>query len=99
MPGVARIGDSCSTGHGCDSTSTVIGGSADVFINGIGVERSGDPVAPHTILVGEDCVPHGAVINVGSGTVSVNGIPIARLGDSTDGGEITSASTDVNAGD
>lgn len=98
MPAVARIGDPCSTGHGCDSTSTVIGGSSNVFANGIGIERAGDPVAPHTIPAGPACVPHSAVINVGSGTVRVNGIAIARVGDSTDAGEITGGSSNVNAG-
>ena len=98
MPGVARINDTCSTGHGCDSTYTVIGPSTNVFINLRGAERKGDPVAPHTILVGDDCVSHSAVINVGSSSVFVNGIALARLGDSTDSGVITSASSNVTAG-
>ncbi len=98
MPAVARNGDPCSTGHGCDATSTVIGPSTNVFANGIGVERQGDPVAPHTIPSGPVCVPHSAVINVGSSTVFVNGIPIARVGDSTDAGSITGGSSNVFAG-
>ncbi len=98
MPGIAREGDPTTTGHGCDTTSTVVGPSTDVFVNGIGVERQGDPVAPHTILSGLICVPHEAVINAGSGSVFVNGKPIARVGDSTDGGSIQSGSTDVSAG-
>lgn len=98
MPAVARDGDPTTTGHGCDSTTTVTGPSSDVFINGIGVEREGDPVSPHTIPSGDICVSHEAVINVGSGTVFVNGKPIARVGDSTDGGEITDGSPDVSAG-
>jgi uncharacterized Zn-binding protein involved in type VI secretion len=98
MPAVARINDSCSTGHACDTVSTVIGPSTNVFVNGRGVERQGDPVAPHTILSGEICVSHSAVINVGLSSVKVNGIPIARVGDSTDSGVITSGSTNVFAG-
>ena len=98
MPAVARIGDSTTTGHACDTVSTVIGPSTNVFANGLGVERQGDPVAPHTILVGLSCVPHSAVINVGSSKVFINGIPCARVGDSTDGGAITSGSSNVYAG-
>lgn len=98
MPAVARQGDSTTTGHGCDSVTTVTGASGNVFANNIGVERQGDPVSPHTIPAGPVCVPHSAVINVGSGTVFVNNKPIARVGDSTDGGAIISGSGDVIAG-
>jgi uncharacterized Zn-binding protein involved in type VI secretion len=97
MPAIARIGDPTTTGHGCDSTSTVIGPSGNVFANNKGVERQGDPVAPHTIPAGRVCVPHSAVINVGSGNVFVNNKPIARVGDSTDGGAITAGSPTVFA--
>jgi uncharacterized Zn-binding protein involved in type VI secretion len=98
MPAIARNGDPTTTGHGCDSTSTVIGPSSNVFCNGIGIERKGDPVAPHTIPSGPVCVPHSAVINVGSSTVYVNGKQIARVGDSADAGNITSGSANVFAG-
>lgn len=97
MPAVARIGDTTTTGHGCDATTTVIGPSGNVFANSKGVERKGDPVAPHTIEAGPVCVPHSAVINVGSGTVFVNNKPVARIGDSTDGGAITTGSPNVYA--
>jgi uncharacterized Zn-binding protein involved in type VI secretion len=43
-------------------------------------------------------VPHSAVINVGSSTVFVGGIPLARIGDSTDSGAIISGSPNVFAG-
>lgn len=101
MPAVARKGDPTTTGHGCDSTSTVVGPTgegAKVFANNIAVECKGNPVAPHTIPAGPACVPHSAVINVGSGTVSVGTIPLAREGDSTDGGKITAGSPNVFAG-
>lgn len=101
MPAVARQGDPTTTGHGCDSTSTVTGptgAGAKVFVNGIAVECRGDPVAPHTIPSGPICVSHSAVINVGSSTVKVGGKPLARVGDSTDGGAITAGSSNVFAG-
>lgn len=97
MPAVARQGDGTTTGHGCDTASTVIGPSSNVFANNIGVERKGDPVAPHTIDSGNTCVSHSAVINAGSSTVFVNNKPIARVGDSTDAGAITSGSPNVIA--
>lgn len=101
MPAVARKGDPTTTGHGCDSTSTVVGPTgegAKVFANNIAVECKGNPVAPHTIPAGPACVPHSAVINVGSGTVFVGNIPLARVGDSTDAGAITAGSPNVIAG-
>ena len=86
MPAVTRTGDATTTGHGCDTTTTVVGPSTDVFCNSLGVERKGDPTAAHTIPNSASppvCVSHsGPVINAGSGTVNVNGKPIARIGDS-----------------
>lgn len=95
MPAIAREGDPTTTGHGCDAVTTVTGSSTDVFANGLGVQRQGDPTAPHTIPAGSACVPHSAAINVGSPDVFVNGKPAARVGDSTDGGAITAGSPDV----
>jgi len=100
MPGVTRKDDVTTTGHGCSATTTVVGPSGDVFCNTRGVERKGDPAAPHTIPAGSPpvCVPHSAVINAGSGTVFVNKKPIARIGDSCDAGAITGGSSNVFAG-
>ena len=100
MPGVTRKDDVTTTGHGCSATTTVVGPSEDVFCNTRGVERKGDPAAPHTIPAGSPpvCVPHSAVINVGSGTVFVNSKAIARIGDSCDAGAITGGSSNVFAG-
>ena len=103
MPGVARENDTASTGHGCDTTTTVVGPSEDVFCNTRGVERKTDPTVAHTILNSASppvCVPHlGAEINTGSDkNVKVNGKLIARIGDSCDGGNITEGSSNVFAG-
>jgi len=100
MPAVARINDPTTTGHGCDSTSTVIGptgASAKVYVNNLAVECKGNPVAAHTILSGTICVPHSAVINAGSPNVFVGNVAIARKGDSTDSGAITAGSSNVFA--
>ena len=102
MPAVTRDGDATTTGHGCDVTTTVTGPSTNVFCNSKGVERKTDPTAAHTIPNGASppvCVSHsGAVINAGSGTVNVNGKPIARIGDSCDAGAIFNGSSNVFAG-
>jgi uncharacterized Zn-binding protein involved in type VI secretion len=98
MPAVARIGDSIATGHGCDGSTTLTGPSGNVFVNGLGVERQGDPTVVHR-LTGRNCsVSHTAAVNAGSGSVFVNGKPIARVGDSADAGSITSGSATVFAG-
>ena len=82
---VARIGDKIS--HG----GTISSGSANVFCNGIGVARIGDPVA---------CDLHGAqTITGGSTTVFANSKRLARVGDSIScGAVITTGSPDVFAG-
>ena len=101
MPAVARVTDASSTGHGCSATTTLAGPSTNVFCNGEGVERKGDPTAGHTIpnsATPPVCIPHAAKVNVGSGTVFVNGEPIARVDDSCDSGVITTGSSNVFAG-
>jgi uncharacterized Zn-binding protein involved in type VI secretion len=101
MPGVARQGDSVSTGHGCDSTTTLTGPtgeSAHVYVNGIAVECVGDPTQDHA-YGGKNCsAHHTAAINAGSGTVIVGGKALARIGDSCDSGSIVGGSSDVIAG-
>jgi uncharacterized Zn-binding protein involved in type VI secretion len=98
MPAIARIGDSISTGHGCDGATTLTGPSGDVFANELGVERAGDPTVSHRVS-GRGCsVSHVAAINAGSGTVFVNSRPVARIGDSADAGSITGGSGTVFAG-
>jgi uncharacterized Zn-binding protein involved in type VI secretion len=98
MPGVTRDGDATTTGHGCDATTTVTGPSTDVFCNGKGVERLGDPTVSHDTPAGLGCVAHTSSISAGSGTVFTNGKPTARIGDACDGGAITGGSGNVFAG-
>lgn len=98
MPAVARQNDQFRTGHAGDSVSSLTSPSTDVFANGIGVERKGDPSAPHWIKNGRRWSIHTVNITGGSSTVFVNGKPIARVGDSIDNGAITKGSDDVFAG-
>ena len=101
---VAVTGAACTTGHGCDAVTTVLGGSSNVMIGMVGVLRKGDPLAPHTIEqvppLLPPCINHpGQVVNTGSTSVFVNGEPIARVGDLVDiGGAITAGIPNVIAG-
>ena len=101
MPGVARDGDSTTTGHGCDGSTTVTGptgNSAKVYADGIAVECKGDPTASHR-YGGTGCsLSHVTSIGAGSETVFVGGKAIARIGDSVESGAITGGSSTVFAG-
>ena len=101
---VAFNGSDCNTGHGCDSTVKINGGSGDVIIGGLKlVARKDDPLQDHSInnqSPPPECIPHlGQKVNEGSATVFVNDRPIARVGDSVDvAGEITEGESSVVAG-
>jgi uncharacterized Zn-binding protein involved in type VI secretion len=97
MPGIARQNDTVTTGHGCDTTTTIQQGSPNVRINGSGAAYAGAALTGHTIPVGVPpvCVGHSAQVNAGYGRVLVNGRPIARIGDSADLGQISTASANV----
>lgn len=98
MPAVARQNDTFNTGHGCTAVSKVTGPSTNVFANGRGVERKGDPSVSHSVKSGKKCKPHTVNISGGSSTVFVNGKAIARVGDAIDNGSISSGSSTVFAG-
>lgn len=107
MPGIARGGDTCTTGHiSCDLETTLDENSAspDVYVDNRRVERLGDPTVSHlypedpTDSSGESCSPHIAPISSASENIFVNGKGVARLGDSVDdGGQIIEASPNVFA--
>ena len=103
MPDAARLGDSTTTGHGCDTVTTIIASEdqalvSTVRINNIIAAVDGDLLSPHTILSGISCVPHVAYVNIGSTTVKIENIAAARVGDSADAGNITSGSGNVSIG-
>ena len=104
MPSVAYKGSECTTGHGCDTTVKINGGSGDVIIGGNrNVARKDDSLEDHTIdnpSPPPNCIPHtGQKVNEGSATVFVNDRPIARVGDSVDiSGQITEGESSVVAG-
>ena len=104
MPAVARGAgtDTVDTDHGtgrrCRSATvqTTDGCSPDVFVNGIGVVREGDPIIAHPQ---PGCGDHAPGLGSFSATVKVNGLGLGRVGDEYPGGHIiNSGSEDVNAG-
>ena len=102
MPAVSRNRiDLAATGHTCDSTAGVRASQFSVFANGISILRPGDRLLPHTILVcfGKKCVcvNHPAKVNRGSPNVFIQGVPVARRGDSADAGRMIQGSPNVFA--
>jgi len=94
-----REGDFLTTGHGCDGITTLaISLVRTVRANGIIGAVRGTPTSPHTILIPGDppkCISHPAVLNQGSPSVLIGGIPWGRVGDSADGGAMISGSLNV----
>ena len=99
MPAVSRKGDSLSTGHVCTTTTTLdTPGQSTVFANKILIARITDPTVAHPFPPVPICIDHVANVNVGSATVFAVGLAMARIGDSTDAGAMTSGSGNVFAG-
>ena len=76
----------------CDSPSiqATAQGSSDVFIEGIGVVRIGDPMISHPAPVC-GCAPHAPPLSVASAYVFANGRRIGRIGDLYGGGHVISS--------
>jgi len=69
MP-AARVNDTTT------ADCTILPGSTNVIINGLGAARANDPIVCPAGGVGSTSIVQG------SGTVLINGLPAARLGDS-----------------
>jgi uncharacterized Zn-binding protein involved in type VI secretion len=82
MP-AARMFDICS-GHSCYPPRPNRDGSHNVLINGRSAHRVGDPWFSH------HCHhhTHDGITVTGSGTVFVNGQPLARVGDQVSCGSV-----------
>ena len=95
----ARVGDAIITGHPCSVVSTIAGTlQAKVSISFSLAAVTGSPIAPHTILAGDKCIPHVAVTGPGSAKVFIGGIPANRVGDNADLGAIISGAPNVIIG-
>ena len=98
MPAVSRKGDSLTTGHICASTTTLnTPGQGTCFANSILIARVSDPTVSHPFPPAPPCAPHVANVNAGSPNVFVEGLAVARIGDSADAGAMTSGSGNVFA--
>ena len=101
MPKVVRIGDSLTTGHGCDGTTTLDTsnqGVNNVYANNKLIDVEGAPTVSHAFPPDPPCTPHTAQLNTGSSTVFINSIKVGRIGDSADAGAMSSGSPTVFAG-
>ena len=99
MPAVSRKGDSLSTGHICVGTTTLdTPGQGTCFTNSILMARVSDKTVPHPFPPNPPCANHVANVNAGSSTVFVEGLALARIGDSADAGAMTSGSSNVFSG-
>lgn len=95
MPAVARLGDMC-TGHGCHPSRPNVGGSHNVFVNGIPAHRQSDHWPTH--CCGDDC--HDGVLAAGCPGVYVNGLELGRVGDPVScGSHVAMGSGNVFAGE
>jgi len=98
MPAVVRIGDTLTTGHGCVGTTTLAGANqGSVYANGILAAVVGAPTVSHPFPPDPPCAPHVANLNAGSPNVFIEGIPVGRIGDSADAGNMIFGSPNVFA--
>ena len=92
-----REGDPLTTGHGCDSVTTLLLSpnkttrANSIFCAVVGTITVVHEVPPKVIT----CATHAAFLNAGSSNVKIGGIPWGRVGDSADAGAMISGSTNV----
>lgn len=95
MAGIARVGDSI-TPEPCYGDYTLLTGSSNVFVNGIGACKLNDKSTVHCCTPTGDC--HDTIVSQGSSNVFANGQPVARVNDMmADGGVISQGSSNVFA--
>ena len=99
MPGISRKGDQLTTGHTCSAITTLATPTqSTVRANNILIARKTDKTVSHPFPPAPLCPPHVAMVNKGSSTVRVVGLPVARIDDSADNGQLIKGSTTVWAG-
>lgn len=102
MPAAARCGvDIALTGHGCSVTAGINKApiSFGVYVNNLPATIAGQPLDPHLIPSGSNCVGHNHIVKTGSALVYTNRIPMSRIGDGADiGGAVLTGSQNVFIG-
>ena len=93
----AREGDPLTTGHGCDSVTTLLTSpNKTTRANSIFCAVQGTITVTHLVPPNvPPCGSHAAFLNTGSPNVSIGGIPWGRVGDSADAGAMISGSLNV----
>ena len=90
---------SMTTGHGCWPPTMICQGAETVIAEGLPVSMLSHAAIPHVCVV----VPfpiHGLIIAEGSGTVIIEGLSAARIGDGMSCGDmIASGANNVITGD
>ena len=92
-----REGDALSTGHGCDSVTTLLTSpNKTTRANSIFCAVQGTITVTHLVPPNvPPCGSHAAFLNAGSPNVSIGGIHWGRVGDSEDAGAMISGSLNV----
>ena len=92
-----REGDALSTGHGCDSVTTLaLSLVRTTRANSIFCAVQGTITVTHLVPPNvPPCGSHAAFLNTGSSNVKIGGIPWGRVGDSADAGAMISGSLNV----
>ena len=92
-----REGDPLSTGHGCDSVTTLLTSpNKTTRANSIFYAVQGTITVTHLVPPNvPPCGSHAAFLNTGSPNVKIGGIPWGRVGDSADAGAMISGSLNV----
>ena len=92
-----REGDALSTGHGCDSVTTLaLSLVSTTRSNSIFCAVQGTITVTHLVPPNvPPCGSHAAFLNAGSSNVKIGGIPWGRVGDSADAGAMISGSLNV----
>ena len=92
-----REGDPLTTGHGCDSVTTLLTSpNKTTRANSIFCAVQGTITVTHLVPPNvPPCGSHAAFLNAGSSNVKIGGIPWGRVGDSADAGAMISGSVNV----
>ncbi len=92
-----REGDPLTTGHGCDSVTTLLlSPNKTTRANGIFCAVVGTITVVHEVPpIVIKCATHAAFLNTGSSNVKIGGIPWGRVGDSADSGVMLPGSPNV----
>ena len=92
-----REGDPLTTGHGCDSVTTLLlSPNKTTRANSIFCAVQGTITVTHLVPPNvPPCGSHAAFLNTGSSNVKIGGIPWGRVGDSADSGVMLPGSPNV----